>query len=306
MSFPETGWQNQGNDHLGTDKVATSFTAWALYNNPIAIAQGADGAPRIKPPALEEAVIVHTYNSSGTFNASQYPGHFWARIRIWAGGGSGGRNNGSNAGAGGGGGGGFMEIVRQISALGSSVSVVVGAGGASRTTNADGLAGGNSTVTLPDGVYGAAGGRGGMQDVTSSVVVRGGIGGGSILRGKESWATPWPDANGIMGGDGVMPASGGTGGGGTGSNASGWPSDSAGNAVWGGAGGGACSRAPGANPSNPGGGSIHGGNGGAGSATGTPGAGQTPGGGGGGSTNAAGSGAGGNGRVTIEISGMPF
>lgn len=37
---------------LGVDKVATSPTAFALYNNPIAIAEGAAGAPRIRPAAV--------------------------------------------------------------------------------------------------------------------------------------------------------------------------------------------------------------------------------------------------------------
>ena len=41
-----------GEPQLGVDKVATSPTAYALYDNPIAIAEGADGAPRIRPKAV--------------------------------------------------------------------------------------------------------------------------------------------------------------------------------------------------------------------------------------------------------------
>lgn len=44
-------------DDLGVDRFATSPTAQALYDNPIAIAEGASGAPRIQTGALQNLAV---------------------------------------------------------------------------------------------------------------------------------------------------------------------------------------------------------------------------------------------------------
>lgn len=52
MTFDPQAWANLGPDEVGPDAILTSPTATALYTNPIAIAQGAAGAPRVLPPAI--------------------------------------------------------------------------------------------------------------------------------------------------------------------------------------------------------------------------------------------------------------
>lgn len=46
-------WTPRDSDDLGADQIATTITADALYNNPIAIAEGAEGAPRVVYGALD-------------------------------------------------------------------------------------------------------------------------------------------------------------------------------------------------------------------------------------------------------------
>lgn len=46
-----------GSDELDADKIATSPTAYALYNNPIAIAEGATGAPRVVDGAIDWSTV---------------------------------------------------------------------------------------------------------------------------------------------------------------------------------------------------------------------------------------------------------
>jgi hypothetical protein len=98
---------------------------------------------------------VQTFNSSGTW--TKPIAGTMARIQVWGGGGSGGAQGGSEVFASGGGGGGYSETTVPLSTLDATVSVTVGAGGASRS-NAAGLNGGASSF---GSVVVARGGRGG-------------------------------------------------------------------------------------------------------------------------------------------------
>ena len=255
------------------------------------------------PPAIN----VQTFNSSGTWSkpAGNYASY---KVQIWGGGGSGGKGNSGKAGAGGGGGG-YCEVIGSIDDLGSSETVTVGAGGASRTiADTDGAAGGSSSFTRTDSttitVYGGgAGFNGGATGGT-------GGGGGSVVAvgasGDSGGAAGYIDAGagGAAGsssaaGSGGAGTTGGGGGGGSASDATN-TNGSGGKSIYGGGGGG--SGAEDASPGpGTGGASVFGGNGGAGAfdasnAT----AGSAPGGGGGGSETGN-SGAGGSGRVIVTV-----
>lgn len=246
-----------------------------------------------------------TFNSSGTWTkpSGNYASY---KVRIWGGGGSGGKGQAAGA-AGGGGGGGYWEEIGSLSDLGSTETVTIGAGGASRTTRATGAAGGSSSFTRSNSTtLNSYGGGGGDADNSGGAT---GGGGGSFITtgvsGGSSGAAGGYDAGaGGLGGatSGNSGARGGTGGGGGGgSSGDGAGVNGGGGAsVWGGGGGGA-----GAEDSSPGpgsgGASVYGGNGGAGAfdannAT----AGTQPGGGGGG-CETGNSGAGGDGRVIVTV-----
>jgi hypothetical protein len=267
-------------------------TNWILYPGGTIIVE-CDGSAFYS--VLLSPMLV-TYNSSDTFTT---PGvGTWIEVDGWGAGGSGGRGATSVAGGGGGGG----SCVRGIflrTALGTTETVTIGAGGAARTTNTAGADGGNSTFGSLLTAYGGGGGQvvpggvggsgGGSLSAASGPIPGeplfdgggGGVGFGGAAAG-DSGASGGNSAMGGAGGGGGDAATGGTGG----------------NSLFGGGGGGGGSDTTGA---PAGGTSRFGGNGGAGN-TGASNAtaGSQPGGGGGGSETGN-SGAGGSGRITVRV-----
>lgn len=230
-------------------------------------------------------------------------------IELWGGGGSGAK--GAAAGAGGGGGGGaYSSILVKFSDLVGAVTYTVGAGGAAKTAQGTGNAGGNSSVTLASFAGGGNktftvyGGGGGGEHFNSG----GGGGGGGVLGtgGNGSGTTagaaglPTLGLGGGVGGNGndTAPVFGASsyygGGGGGGGFTIGTGVQAGGSSVFGGGGGGGgCETGT----VGPGGTSIFGGNGSDGAKdAGTSSDGSAPGGGSGG-TEGGNSGKGGDGRV---------
>ena len=242
--------------------------------------------------AAAKVINVQSFDSSGVWTKpSGYSANSRVFIQAWAGGGSGARHT-TAASASGGGGGGYSERWVNLSQLGATETVTIGAGGVSRTgSNQSGDQGGNTSVTITTGgtftVYGGAGG----------IQAGNGGGGGGQLSAASGFTPGLPffvtDSGGAKQGigDATIQSDGAAmfhgGGGGYTTSAPGK------NSVWGGGGGGGA----GASGATVAGTSINGGSGGTGGATGTAGT-QPAGGGGGGTTT---SGAGGAGRVIITV-----
>lgn len=218
------------------------------------------------------------------------------KVQLWGGGGSGGSNTGD---AGGGGGGVYVEGTFPASALGSTETVTIGAGGVGVATGNNGNPGGNSSFGSLVTAYGGGGGGQGAAGNNGG----GGSGGSWEAAGAAGGATTGgvPTTtfySGLltssffgygMDSDGTLPANSVSGiysaGGGSGyGNAS---FDYPGKSVWGGGGG--CGTGIGI----VGGTSVFGGAGGALNSDGV-----TPAGGGGANEGGT-SGAGGNGRVIV-------
>jgi hypothetical protein len=126
------------------------------------------------------AVDIQVFDTSGTWTKPTIDGTIVgriARIQVWGAGGSGGRN--SSSGGGGGGGGGYNEVLLDITTLGATETVTIGAGGAARSTNANGATGGNSSFGSHCTAYGGGGGFG-----SSSALGTGGSGGGALSAGS--------------------------------------------------------------------------------------------------------------------------
>ncbi|SNS86509.1 hypothetical protein SAMN05421763_103265 [[Luteovulum] sphaeroides subsp. megalophilum] len=239
------------------------------------------GAFRLQSPLLGTATgggsrYHWQFTSSGTWSKpAGLDDDAMVTVECWGAGGSGGR---ASSGEGyGGGGGGYVCGRFRLADLPASVAIVLGAGGAGRSSNGNGSRGGDTTFGT---LLAAFGGGGGGYDTTSTQSVGGG-GGGELAAGSTAGA-----AGSIGGGGGSSRAS----------------------TIWGGGGGGGASLG--------GGGAVFGGGGGAGDAynrSGTAGssvfggaggsarsAGAAPGGGGGGAYNAT-SGAGARGEVRVWI-----
>lgn len=125
-----------------------------------------------------------------------------AKVTVTGGGGSGGSGSGIQRGAGGGAGGTGISVV-DLSGL-TSIPVIIGAGGARRTTNnADGLAGGLSRFgTLITGAGGSPGNR-----FIANASVAGGFGGSATganfnIRGGDGSDGPNDSSNTSTGGSG--------------------------------------------------------------------------------------------------------
>lgn len=216
---------------------------------------------------------IQTFTSSGTWTKpAGYGSNSRALVQSWGGGASGDAANGSSS-PGGGGGGAYVEAWFNLSNLGTTESVTIGAGGAAVVGIGHGHAGGDTSfgshVTAP----------GAPDPVNTST---GGQGGGW---GPFDGAGAGQTINGVV----FTTASDGYNEGGGGGN----NNNPGGNSVWGGGGGGGASNAVGGN-------SQFGGDGGTGSLGGTGGAGAQPGGGGGASGNNH-SGAGGPGQVVVTV-----
>lgn len=266
-------------------------------------------------PAVPAGFTQQTFDSSGTWTK---PGTgTWAKIECWGAGGSGGRYNSAAGGGGGGGGGAYSTYQVLLASLASSVSVTIGAGGASITSGStNGTIGGTTSFGTLLYAYGGGGGSGAGNG-------GGGGGGGVLSAGSTSLGTSGypggtPDVTGTATALGDEANSNGGGGGGGGNAA---PS-TGGRAVYGGGGGsggissaralvggasymgggGGGGGSQNAGSSSTGGASAGGGVGGAGgiaAANGT--AGTQPGGGGGGTQGGGNSGAGGSGRVRVIV-----
>lgn len=249
-----------------------------------------------------------TFNSSGTWTKpTGYATDSRVLIQAWGAGGSGGKGSASWN-AGGGGGGGYIERWLNLSQLGATETITIGAGGTTRTTTGAGTAGGNTTVGSLVTAYGggpgmgsgtANGGPGSGGGMTSAGTA--GVTAGTNLPGKPYIMAGYDATNGAyyQGGSAWLVTAatpdsiyhGGSGGAGSTSGCGG------GNSVYGGGGGGGSALNV-----NAAGTSLFGGNGGNGGAT--PAAGTQPGGGGGAGTNgAASNGAGAAGRVIITVFG---
>jgi len=257
------------------------------------------------------------FNGSGTWNKPAVG--TVAFIQCWGGGGSGGRA-GAGDGGGGGAGGAYAERWMALSALGSSETVTIGAGGAAQTVdNTNGNVGGNTTF----GSHLAAGGGGAGSGTAADNGGGGGGGPGQNGGSSAAGASGGPGASpaGTIGGVNTSSANNSNPFGGAGGGSGGATGSPGGHGIWGGGGGGA-----GDDVASPGVGgiSICGGGGGGGGADSTAGAagglgliyggnggagaidavnataGTAPGGGGGGSETGN-SGAGAAGRIVVTV-----
>lgn len=123
------------------------------------------------------AIDIQTFTSSGTWTK---PGSgTYAIIRGWGGGGGGASSSSASHGGGGGGGGAYVEMILPLSALSSTETVTIGAGGSSVTSGA-GNAGGNTTLGTKFTAYGGGAGAG-----ASTTSKGGGGGGGANEAGKQ-------------------------------------------------------------------------------------------------------------------------
>lgn len=114
------------------------------------------------PLAVGSAPILRVYATPGTFTWNRPSGLRWIKVRVQAGGGSG-AFRGSAGQAGGAGSGGYGERIIQASLLSATVTITVGAGGATPST---------SGTTLP-------GNTGGASSFGAFVLTNGGLGGGN-------------------------------------------------------------------------------------------------------------------------------
>jgi len=113
-----------------------SIDGLALRDNPLAITQGASGAPQVWAQALRYV----EFTASGTFNVPTDCRLVY--VEVWGAGGSG--RSGNAAGGQGGGSGSYAAGWVDVSAE-STVTVTVGAGGAAATGTTNGNNGGNSS-----------------------------------------------------------------------------------------------------------------------------------------------------------------
>lgn len=235
-------------------------------------------------------INAQTFNSSGTWTKpSGYAAGSRVYIQAWGAGGSGSRVNATNSSsANGGGGGGYNERWCNLSDMGATETITIGAGGAATTVAGNGNTGGNSSVGSLITAYGG----GGANATINSFGGGGGqlsAGGPSQLKGTPQFGAGGCDVQGASAG---IPAwiTGGSGGANSGAGVA---------SVWGGGGGGGGFATTAV---NLGGTSSFGGSGGAGSSASTVAgvAGTAPGGGGGAGNNAN-SGAGAAGRIIITV-----
>jgi hypothetical protein len=275
------GWfcylQNSGTGDITIDpsgaELIDGLSGFVMYPGEVRLVQ-CDGV------ALRSVVLnafCKTFTASGTF--TKPPGYSQFGGFLWAGGGSGRRGAASSL-RNGGGGGACTPILVLSTAVGSSESVVIGAGGLGATVDStNGAAGGTSTFV---GLSSFGGGEGDNLSTLASALSRGGS---ALYSSTTAAESP------VIGGSSSTGAYyGGARGGADGSTKSG-------STTYGGAGGQGISAANALNLQTT---SIYGGAGGTTNAGGTlPVAGTAPGGGGGASINGTASGAGARGELRI-------
>jgi hypothetical protein len=130
-----------------------------------------NGSGTLSWASTAEPLDQQTFNSSGTWTKPSVGS--MALVEAWGAGGSG-SNDSTTAGRNGGAGGGYMFRLVRLADLGATETVTIGAGGLSRTSTADGTAGGNSSFGSHVTAYGGAGGRTGGATVTGGAVLRAG------------------------------------------------------------------------------------------------------------------------------------
>lgn len=202
-----------------------------------------------------------TYATAGTFTYKVSTNACTVDVAAWGGGGSG--FDGSNSGGGAGGGGGAFASSTITVTPGTSITIVVGAGGVGSAANGASSTYNGTTVVADAGGGGkdaaTTGGIAGLASLSTGITKKdggiGGIGNGGDDSGGGGGGAGGPHGNGGRGADASATAGGG-GGGGNGGNAG--VGTSGGSSTNGGAGGnggngGVC--AVGANNANGGGGS---------------------------------------------------
>ena len=60
-----TDYVTRDDTNLGVGRILTSPTMYALYDNPTAIADGAEGAPRIQTAAIQDGAVTHDKIANG-------------------------------------------------------------------------------------------------------------------------------------------------------------------------------------------------------------------------------------------------
>ena len=195
-----------------------------------------------------------TFTASGTF--VKPPGYTVFDSLTWSGGNSG-RKTDVFGGALGGGGGGCFPAKIPATALSASTAITVGAGGAARTTTADGALGGDSSIgTLVVVKQAAAYTHGGAVMVGLSAVMGAAAGGGQV--GDFGYITGSSASAGALWGGGAsaggQPSAGSIYGGGAGGSYYGGGLYTAGASSFGGSGGAAGDAVSGTDGTAPGGG----------------------------------------------------
>ena len=218
----------------------------------------------LRPFLWEKFAVVDEFDTPGSYSWSKLSGAKSIKVEIWGGGGSGAQiDDGSYHRATGGGGGGYREKFFGVDDIPSSVTVVVGSGGASVSSSTNGNSGEASSFDS----FSVNGGSGGRQTTSGGTVS--GASGGSVSSFGESGADAGNASSLTLEGESTFIA---------------------------GAGGGSASSS---GSSSSGGSSDYGGDGGDGKYLENGGAGQFPAGGGGGAIGTVSSGAGGDGKMRI-------
>lgn len=153
---------------LGAAGGGTGLTSPGTSGNVLT----SNGSAWVSSPVASTGINLQTFTSSGTWTKPSLAAGSRVLIQAWGAGGSGGK--GSSNGAGGGGGGGYKERWVTLSAMGSTETVTIGAGGASKSSNGIGNVGGTTTVGTLITAYGGGGGNQGVEDYCINVTPGGG------------------------------------------------------------------------------------------------------------------------------------